>query len=558
MGDNRIWSALFLGMLCLASPALAQAPSGDPRPLQERLAAFLDSRSDALDRARPSGPADARTPDQRERAMRQRLDQLPDALRANLLGFIFYAMPRATLTDSLKVFLQSADKMRVDQQLGSTSKAVKTGVAALVGFALESGAVSQTIDQNVATLRANAEGLGRFLSNQDVFAVCPSEDSGCNAWRGLKNLELSASFNISDADAKTLTGTTAGAAPRAVSFTSTLTQHQFASATARYAVANPRDLRSKKYQDQWRAWFAKNRTALMAAGDDLVKHISDVTDRIQTVDAQGRPTTDADTQYTQWLARTRAALLPLETADEVPSERWQLKLQAQLDELLERLRRLDPNFDAKLVEAGNAYVRYLATRRDLTSMLVTDPALTVEYTYAEPQLQPRLHTVKVAWAYSPKSDPGVPNPGTITLNAGIDYYHDAQPTGAGLETSHWKDAQAALQFDRPVGPAGSAATLSASIYYQYQMNRNTFAVPTGALPGTNITLPAAGTPLLSEAGSIFVAQATLTIRMANSGLKIPVGFSWANRTELVPGNRVIGQIGFTFDSSPLLLMNAPR
>jgi hypothetical protein len=154
----------------------------------------------------------------------------------------------------------------------------------------------------------------------------------------------------------------------------------------------------------------------------------------------------------------------------------------------------------------------------------------------------------------------VPNPGTITVNAGLDYYQDAQPTGAGLGTSHWKDAQAAVQFDRPLGPAGSASTFSASLYYQYQMHPNIFIVPPGpiTIQGTTIPIRAAGLPLLSQPGSIVVAQATLTIRMASSGLKIPIGVAWSNRTELVPGNRFIGQIGFTFDSSPLLLMNALR
>jgi hypothetical protein len=528
---NRWRHAVVVGVLALASPLAAQTTSSDPRPLDERLSLFLQFRTAALSRGQLTAPA-----------VRERLDVLPDVLGTSTQALTYYALPRAVLTDSFKEFLQSADKARVDQQIGSTSKAVKTGVAALVGFAIETGAVSQTIDQNVATLRANAEGVGRFLSNQDVFAPCAPDDRGCNAWSALKNLELSASFNVSDADTRTLTGTSA-ATPRPVTVASTFTRHQFASATARYAVVNPRDLRSKKYQQQWLLWFEANRTQLQAAGDRLLAHLTDVTIKLQQVDALGRPTT-GDSQYSLWLDRTRAALRPFETADAAASERWMKTLQVQLDELLDRMRRVDPDFDRKLTELGKEYVRYLAARRDLMATLVTDPALTLEYTYAEPQLQPRLHTLKVAWAYSPKSDPGLPNPGTISVNGGLDYYHDAQPTGIGLNTSHWKDAQVAVQFDRPLGPAGSAAIFSASFYYQYQMNPNTFVVP------------AAGLTLVSQAGSIAVAQATLTIRMASSGLRIPIGVSWANRTELEPGNKFIGHIGFTFDASPLLLMNA--
>jgi hypothetical protein len=548
--------AALAAVLALSPRLAAQTASSDPRSLDERLHYFYEFRSNALERSRP-GAGDGRSQSERDAQLAERLANLPDVLGTNLLAFSYYALPRPALTDSFKEFLQSADKARVDQQIGSASKAVKTGVATLFSFALESGAVTQTIDQNVATLRTNAEGLARFLSNQDVFATCASDDQRCNAWGALKNLELSASFTVSDADTKTLTGSTTGAAVRQVDFGTLLSQHQFASATARYAVENSRDLRSKKYQEKWLAWFERNRDSLQTAGEDLLNHVKDVTIKVQQTDDLGRPTTAAANQYSLWLMRTQAALGQTLTEPQ-PEDKWKRAMQLQLDELLDRMRKVDPDFDTKLNELAKAYVRYLAIRRDLMSTLVTDPALTVEYTYAEPQLQPKLHTVKIAYAYSPKGVPGAPNPGTITVNLGLDYYHAAQPTAKPLETSHWKDAQFALQFDRPLGPAGAATTLSAAFYYQYQMNPNSFTIPASAtaLPGTNIPIPAAGTTLLSEAGSIFAAQATLTIRMASSGLKVPLGISWANRTELVPGNRVIGHIGFTFDSSPLLLMQS--
>jgi hypothetical protein len=45
----------------------------------------------------------------------------------------------------------------------------------------------------------------------------------------------------------------------------------------------------------------------------------------------------------------------------------------------------------------------------------------------------------------------------------------------------------------------------------------------------------------------------LTIRLADSGLKAQVGFSWSNRTELVKHDEVRGHIGITFDPAPLIL-----
>src|SRR5207249_5256249 len=90
---------------------------------------------------------------------------------------------------------------------GSTSTVSKTGLVELLGFAWESGAVSPAIAQNVVTLRANADGLVRFASNQEIFPACGPSDPDCAAPGPLKDLELSASFNVSDAGTKTFNGT---------------------------------------------------------------------------------------------------------------------------------------------------------------------------------------------------------------------------------------------------------------------------------------------------------------------------------------------------------------
>jgi len=222
------------------------------------------------------------------------------------------------------------------------------------------------------------------------------------------------------------------------------------------------------------------------------------------------------------------------------------------------MRRLDPEFDIRLQDLANAYVRYFALRRDLAATLVTDPALTLEYTYAEPALQPKLHNAKLAWAFSPhpKGAAGVPHPGTLSVNAGLDLFHTPQPTGESLNTSRWKDAQLALQFDRSVGQPDSAAQLSIGAYYQYQMHSGVITIPDGdaILPQANIPVPPKGAKLLAEKGSIVLLQATVVFQKPGGGLKIPIGFSWSNRTELATGNIVRGHIGFTFDSSPLALI----
>jgi len=275
--------------------------------------------------------------------------------------------------------------------------------------------------------------------------------------------------------------------------------------------------------------------------------------KVQTTDKDGKPLTSD--QYTEWGKETKTALQKA-----TPTvEEWQNTLKVRLDILLDLMRKLDPNFDTKLFEASNAFVRYLALRRDLSATLITDPALTVELTVAEPQLQPKLYSARVAYAYSPKGQRGRANPGTITFNAAVELFQEPQPNGTGINTSRWKDLQAAVQFDRPLGPADSAGQFSIGAYYQYQINPGIIVIPAGAttLPGTSIQLPAAGTPLLGEKGALFAIQSTLTLRLGGIA-KIPIGVSWANRTELVSGNQVRGHIGISFDTAQLFLLAGAR
>ncbi len=566
----RRLAALVLLGLCVAPAAVAQPAGSDPRSPRERLSLFVQTRNAVRDRheaqrraiaADTTRTAEARqaAQDANRRAEQEELLTVHRVQGFHLAEFIYYALPPATLTDSFKDFLRQASRTRVDQQLGSTSQIVKTGVAALFGFALETGAVTQTINQNVATVHANADGLVRFLANQDLFPVCDPTAADCDTGSPLKNLELSASFDVSDADAQSLSGTTPGTGS-AINFSTMVTQHQFASATARYALDrfNHRDLRSAAYLRKWLDWLSKNKDQMVPAATDLLSSTQPVEDALEKARATA-PSALADCNdsmllYDRWLCESNAALAGATDAE------WPDVLQKRLDVLLAGMRAADPTFDQKLADAGRAFLRYMSLRRSLAATVITDPSLTVDYTYSEPAVQPRMHSVVIAWAFSPKGAAGTANTGTITVNAGVDFYHDPQPTGVNLNTSRWKDARAVVTFDRPMGPADSAATLSATVYYQYQRFPNPFVVPSGAvtLPGTNIPLPAAGTKLLSDTGSIVVAQGVVTIRFASNGLKIPIGISWANRSELVSGNRVIGTVGFSFDSAPLLLLQGNR
>lgn len=454
---------------------------------------------------------------------------------------------------TFKPMLQAVENGRVDEQGGASaaaggvaSAAEKAGLTGLLTAAMESGAMAQTLDQNLLTVRGNGEGLSRFLSGQDVLPVCTDarHDTSCDP-SPLNNLELTASFDVSKSNTQNVDGQNPlnGASLSAVL---TSGKRQFSSATARYSIINSRDLRSAKYRTAWLDWYKANSAALARVGGDLLTALFDVSGPVI------KTTSPGDSQksvYKVWMEGAEKALTEV-------SPRTEAKVSAvfahQLDLLVAEMRKLDPALDNKAVSARNAYSRYFANTRAGIA-LGNQPMLTVEASYSEPSLQPKLITSKFVFAWSPKSK-GTANSGTVTINGGISTYTKAQPKDTKGNTTVWRDAQFALQFDRPFGGANAPATLSFGTYIQYQMSPGLINIPSGTVaPFTNIPLPGNATQLLAKQGTVAVAHASLTLQIPNSGIKVPIGISWSNRTELLTGSEIRGHIGFTFDTHSLLL-----
>lgn len=555
-------SGLRISVLIAISWTLVLAQQKDTRTLDEKLSGF---NLDSLKKTKSDDKISIRN--------QINIDQ-------HVLAFVYYALPPASVKDAFKNFLKPIEASRVDQQLGSSSSAggststvAKAGLTSLASVAFESGALTQTIDQNVVTLHVNGDGLYRFLSNKEVIPVCAVGEKSCQtSWA--KNLDLSASFTVSSAGTKTLTGQTATTSIP-VNLSALLNNHQFSSATVQYAILNKRDFRSPQYHDSFTKWFKANASALKVAGGSLTAAVDDLLNPVE----QMQGSTPESTRYSEWIAGTSATPGAIEAVAAAlakdPSSIDQT-FASELDKLIADMRSLDPQFDAKLQSLSQAYAQYFSTEDNLGRNMITAPQFLVQATYSEPMLEPKLITAKVSYAISPGSKnlflcgngpsgspnpPAVPavscsNPGTLTFNGGVDIYQSPQPTGVAQNTSRFRDAQAALQFDRPLGSATSPAQLSIGAYYQYQRNPGIFMVPAGAMtiPSTNIPLPPNGTTVLTNTkGSLYAVQAVITVQIPAAGLKIPIGISWSNKSDLVQGNQVSAHIGLTFNSDGPLL-----
>src|SRR5437762_2349468 len=55
--------------------------------------------------------------------------------------------------------------------------------------------------------------------------------------------------------------------------------------------------------------------------------------------------------------------------------------------------------------------------------------------------------------------------------------------------------------------------------------------------------------LLAPKGGIFIGQAKLTFKMKDGSTKVPIGITYANRTELIKAPEVRGHVGLQFDWS---------
>jgi len=484
-----------------------------------------------------------------------RYTNLVDVNANNRQGLIQYLRTSQTtmFATTFNKLLQAVENGRVDEQSGGSataggaaSAAEKAGITGLITGALESGAMTQTLSQNVLTLRGNADGLFRFLTGQPVIPICASPtDTSCDAspWN---NLELTTSLAVSGSNTQAVSGQTPTGTQVAGLLTSD--KRQFSSASARYVILNSRDLRSPSYRTAWLAWYNSNLTQLKTVGGDLLKGQDDIFNPLMLdKDAKG------NLFYDQWLMDTVSLLKGVKPVTEAGLE---AVFQKQLAILETRIRVIVPDLNTKLDTASSAYGRFFALNNQGIE-LANKPMLTFEATYSEPSLQPKVVDATAIFAWSPKAK-GTTNPGTLTLNGGVSFYTKAQPTDTRGNTSTIKDAQFAGQFDRPLGTSG-AATLSIGGYFQYQLSPGLINIPAGTVaPGTNIPLPGNAMQLLAPKGTIAVAQASITLQLPNSGVKVPIGISWSNRTDLLTGNEIRAHIGFTFDTHSLLLTGSQQ
>jgi len=419
---------------------------------------------------------------------------------------------------------------RLDQQVGSTAMATggtdlvaRPGTPEFIGLAMQFGGITQSVSGSTATFRGNADAMLRSLAGEPLTCI------GCMGTKGLKNLNFVATFDLSHQGTESVTPSGSAQATQTMTPTAILlpkSTRQLSSFTASYAIYNPKDTRSDQYQKEWSGWYTKHAPELQSAGNSLLETVSVFLDPVQRDKAYG----DLRAEYTGKLdkATTRTEFEQL--------------LSEYLDKVQKIAEQDVPQLVGVLANAVQAYSKYAQEYNDLVKELQGKPQVSVEYTFDRPVNQPETHNIRGVFGTNPFGGGAL-----FSLNGAVTLY-GKRPVDANYGAV--RDAQFAIQFDRPLGDIVShSAVFSLAAYGQYQFDPTVIKFTSGNLaPNTNITLPGEAQALLGKKGATGIAQAKITFKMGKNGPEVPFALTWATRKELINANNSLGaHIGLTYN-----------
>lgn len=513
---------LALAVLVLATQAFSQsAKTINPNDCSTRvLCAYAIQLQHLLDAAKTD--ASFRTP-----------DGIPDTVQSVMAvwttpdSFVAALAADAAFDNTLSAWEQS----RIDKQTGSTATSSGTtdlvsrpSTSELLSLAVQVGALTQTISGNTATLQGNADGVYKALFKAPV--VC----FNCTGTPILKNINFSASFDLSQQTSKTVT--TSGPANPSTPPVGTIqlpqSSRQLSSFTARYDIYNPLDPRSKQFKTTWVTAYKNHQADFLTAAKALLNSM-------QTVLAKLPANEQYKSLQTQYLPRIKQA-----ATDQNATALAQI-FEEFFNEVVKIARAQDPDFDKNISLAVVALAQYSQLNYQAVQEARGKPQFTFEYTYNRPPNQPDTHAFRLIIGLNPAHGAGL-----FSLNAAGTVYGGTIPTGAAY--GRIRDFQISGQFDRILGDdINHKATLSLAGYVQYQFDPSVLNISSGNLaPGTNIVLPGNAQVLLGTKGTLGIVQGKVTFNL-KSGLNIPVGISWANKTDLLNATDVRGNVGITYD-----------
>ncbi|MEP6911363.1 MAG: hypothetical protein ABI923_01330 [bacterium] len=367
---------------------------------------------------------------------------------------------------------------------GSTSLVAKAGVPAILGFAAENGGLTRTTNGTTVTFTGNPVGLVQAMAKKGFISSFQEQD---DFTKSLRKFSFGLSFDTSRA---TQPGTFTG------------NKQQLSGFSFKYNIVDQRDPRDQGNTNKWLELTGKQAANLALSLNTLVDDIA--RERMLGIGA--------------WFASANAALLSANTVDEIETA-----LKAQLKEL----EKLELTMEEKAVidQVGTDFNAVIEKRNEILDEISNGWIATFDYNNLRPVGTPSLSNFRFLaekGAYKGSID--------FTGNASVTIYN-SRPAGPNAQTL--RDFRLAGQLDVPIGDVTKTGKFLISLAGRYQR-----LLEDETILGTTAVLPK---------GDIAAFQAKLTIPIRGTAFKIPLSFSYANRTELIKEREIRGNFGFTFD-----------
>jgi len=415
-------------------------------------------------------------------------------------------------------FKTDVDEARVDKQVGSSSSSAgstsltsKGSVPAILGFAVENGSLDKSVSGTTITF------TGRPVQIIQSFQKTSFGDSykqiEANPSLGVLNrVSFALSFDTSR-------GNSAG--------TFTANSNQFAAFTLHIDIINYRDPRNQRFDGQWNALQE-------GVAQQLALSLYDVYDQVISIPA-------FQAKFQKWLDDI------VETLAKTVRENDNQALTAAIEQGFQSFPKPSdiPGADNLLSNFASATDAMIAARNDILAYVGKAPIVTFDYSdnRAAPVSAPQTKLPDTS-SFTLIAELAPFKGGAFTLNANASIFNSKPQR---VVANMLRDLKASAQLDIPINTSVSKiGNVVLSFSGQYER------IPQNAIPVTMTSGGTVTTPYAVLRGDMLIGQAKLTIPVKGSGVKIPISFSIANRTELIKEQDIRGNIGITFDLDSII------
>lgn len=395
---------------------------------------------------------------------------------------------------------------------GSTSTVISPLLPAIFGISFENGAITRSVSGSTISLNANPAGLF-CASGADSQAVALRDDDACRTF--WKRFGITAAFDTSRGEKKS-----------ELANLQTL-DNQLSELTVRIELLNHRTLSKEKFTNTFKKELGIWREDVKKFADESAKA--------------------AAGSYERDLRReVERSLLELVKTDSYRNAETEERVGQIEDKIRNALNMVIGNLE-NVKTRRQLWLDSLKSNERLQSAVLNALVITAEYSLQRPDIAteaiedivpagvrpPDLHSVRFIAAK------GIGNRKLdITANASASFFSETRP---GMDST-FRDFRFDIQGEfrlRDIDNWG-APTLSFSGLYVY-LNQEPLGLGILTFNQTEI----------QDRGHIGLFQAKFEMPTANNAVRVPLSFTYSNRTELIKESDARGQIGISFNLDSL-------